>query len=65
MGHAIDLLHTAFVEVQRDGTLLHYYDFILSIFEPLYLDLPELKEYLEYHIEDKMGNVIGSMIEME
>ena len=65
MGQAIDLLHNIFVEVQRDCTLLLDYDFILSIFEPLYSDLPELKEYLEYHIEDKMGNVIGSMIETE
>jgi hypothetical protein len=53
MGRAIDLLHVAFSKVQEDPSLLLDYDFIMNIFEPLYGDLPELEEFLEFYREDK------------
>jgi hypothetical protein len=49
MGCAIDLLHSAFVEIQSDGSLLLDYDFVLKIFCPLYSDLPEFEEYISYY----------------
>ncbi len=60
MGRAITLLHDSFVEIQSDGSLLLEQDFIMNIFSPLYKEIPPLKEYLNYHIEEKEGNVIGS-----
>jgi hypothetical protein len=60
MGRAITLLHDAFVEVQGDGALLLEKNFIMKIFSPLYQEIPPLKEYLDYHFEEKEGNVIGS-----
>jgi hypothetical protein len=59
MGRAIDLLHVAFSKVQEDPSLLLDYDFIMNIFEPLYGDLPELEEFLEFYREDKRVNVHG------
>jgi hypothetical protein len=60
MGRAITLLHDAFVKVQGDGALLLEENFIMKIFSPLYEEIPPLKEYLDYHFEEKEGNVIGS-----
>jgi hypothetical protein len=60
MGRAITLLHDAFVEVQGDGALLLEKNFIMKIFSPLYEEITPLKEYLDYHFEEKEGNVIGS-----
>jgi hypothetical protein len=60
MGRAITLLHDAFVEIQSDGSLLLEQDFIMNIFSPLYKEIPPLKQYLDYHFEEKEGNVIGS-----
>jgi hypothetical protein len=60
MGRAITLLHDAFVEVQRDGSLMLDEGFIMNIFSSLYDELPPLKQYLDYHLEEKEGNVIGS-----
>jgi hypothetical protein len=65
MGRAITLLHDAFVEVQGDGALLLEENFIMTIFSPLYEEIPPLKEYLDYHFEEKEGNVIGSHKEDE
>jgi hypothetical protein len=45
--------------VQEDPSLLLDYDFIMNIFEPLYGDLLELEEFLEFYREDKRGNVHG------
>ena len=60
MGRAVDLLHKAFVKIQADGSKLLDEDFVMKIFKPLYKDLPDLKDYLDYHLEEKVGNVIGS-----
>ena len=60
MGRAIALLHDVFVEIQSDGSLLLEQDFIMNIFSPLYNKIPPLKQYLDYHVEEKEGNVIGS-----
>jgi hypothetical protein len=49
MGRPVDLLYNAFVEVESDGEKLLDGDFIMSIFLPLYKDLPELEEYLTYY----------------
>jgi hypothetical protein len=59
IGRAIALLHDAFVEVQRDGSLMLDEEFIMNIFSFLYDELPPLKQYLDYHLEEKEGNVIG------
>jgi hypothetical protein len=58
MGRAITLLHNAFVEVQHDGSLMLDEGFIMNIFSFLYDELPPLKQYLDYHLEEKEGNVI-------
>jgi hypothetical protein len=60
MERAITLLHDAFVVIQSDGSLLLEQDFIMSIFSPLNEEIPPLKQYLNYHFEEKEGNVIGS-----
>ncbi len=35
-------------------------NFIMKIFSPLYEEILPLKEYLDYHFEEKEGNIIGS-----
>ena len=60
MGRVIDLLYDAFVKIQADGSKLLDQDFVMKISEPLYKDFPDLKNYLNYHLEEKVGNVIGS-----
>jgi hypothetical protein len=60
MGRAITLLHDAFVEVQYGGSLMLDERFIMNIFSSLYDVLLLLKQYLDYHLEEKDGNVIGS-----
>ena len=60
MGKAIALLHDAFVEIQSDGLLLLEQDFIMNVFSPLYNKILPFKQYLDYHFEEKQGNVIGS-----
>jgi hypothetical protein len=37
----------------------------MNIFSPLYKEIPPLKDYLDYHFEEKEGNVIGSCKEHE
>jgi hypothetical protein len=37
----------------------------MNIFEPLYAQLPELKEYLDFYKEDKMGNTNSSCNEKD
>ena len=61
MGHATDLLCGAFVKVQMNPELLLQENYIMSIFLPLFNQLPELKEYLDYYKEEKEGNAISSM----
>lgn len=65
MGKVTNLLYGTFSEVQQDGSLLLNYDFIMNIFEPLYAQLPELEDYLNYYNEDKMGNTNSSCNEKE
>ncbi len=48
------------MEIQSDGLLMLEQDFIMNIFSPLYEEIPPLKQYLDYHFEEKEGNVIGS-----
>ena len=43
MGRAVDLMSNAFVEVKSDGDLMLDEDFIMNIFSPLYVALPEQK----------------------
>jgi hypothetical protein len=61
MGCAIDLLHADFVKVREEPQLILDYEFIMTIFEPLYEQLPEFSDYMDYYKEEKEGNVIGSM----
>ncbi len=63
MGRAIAMLHDAFVEIQGDGSLLLEEEFVMHIFAPLYDELLLFKEYLDYHFEEKEGNVIESQKE--
>ena len=65
MERAIKLLHDAFIKIQGDGSLLLEEDFIMNIFASLYDELPPFKEYQNYHLEEKEGNVIGSRKEEE
>jgi hypothetical protein len=60
MGRAIDLLHAAFTDILEEPSLLLDYEFVMNIFQPLYNDLPEFEEFLEFYREDKVGNVHGS-----
>ncbi len=60
MGRAIDLLYSAFAKIQGNGSLFLDYEFIMTIFEPLYSKLPEFEEYMNYYKEEKEGNVVGS-----
>eukprot|EP00956_Cyclotella_meneghiniana_P030608 scaffold77601_cov18-Cyclotella_meneghiniana.AAC.1 len=52
MGKALDLLHEAFVKIRSDPSLLLKETFIMNIFKPLYAQLPELKDYLNYYREE-------------
>lgn len=63
MGKALDLLHESFVKIRSDPSLLLKEPFIMNIFKPLYAQLPELKEYLNYYREEKVGNTVGSFNE--
>ncbi len=36
------------------------YEFVMTIFELLYEQLPEFSTYMDYYREEKEGNVIGS-----
>ena len=60
MGRVIDLLHDAMLKVQSDGSILLHYDFIMNIFSPLRSRLPEFDQYLDFYVEEKQGNVVGS-----
>jgi len=60
MGKVVDLLHDAMLKVQSDGSLLMDYDFIMNIFSPLRNELPKLDDYLNYYLEEKEGDVVGS-----
>ncbi len=53
MGRAIDLMYDAFWKWLDE-------DFIMRIFSPLYVELPELEQYLTYFFEEKESDVIGS-----
>ncbi len=60
MERVIISINDAFVEVQGDGALLLEENFIMKIFSTLYEEIPPIKEYLDYHFEEKEGNMIGS-----
>jgi hypothetical protein len=60
MGRAIDMLHSAFIEVQDAPSLFFDFEYVMHIFEPLYDKLPEFKHYMDYFKEEREGNVIGS-----
>jgi hypothetical protein len=51
MGKVTNLLYGAFSKVQQDGSLLLKYDFIMIIFGPLYAQLPEVEDCLNYYKE--------------
>ena len=36
------------------------YEYVMNIFEPLYKQLPEFQEYMDFYKEEKEGNMIGS-----
>jgi hypothetical protein len=61
MGRAVDLLYSACHEFRDNGELFLDYDFMMSIFSPLYEKLPEFREYMEFFFEQKEMNVIGSL----
>ena len=60
MGRAIDLVYDVFLEVESNGELMLGEDFIMGIFSPLYVELPEFEQYLTYFFEEKESNVIVS-----
>jgi hypothetical protein len=60
MGKAIDLLHSAFTQINDAPELFLDYEYVMNIFEPLYEQLPEFQEYMDFYKEEKEGNVIGS-----
>ena len=60
MGKAIDLLYSTFTLIQRTPSLLLDYEFIMNIFDPLYEQLPEFEEYIQFYREEKMNDVRGS-----
>ena len=60
MRRVIVLMCDAFLEVELNGELMLDEDFIMGIFSPLYVELPEFEQYLTYFFEEKESNVIGS-----
>ena len=60
MGRAYDLLHSALVKILADPKLMLDYDFVLTIFAPLYKDLPKFDAYMDYYKEEEEGNVLDS-----
>ena len=60
MGRVIDLLHAALSEIQTDGSLMLDYEYVMSIFQPLFNDLPEFESYMRDFLEEKSGLVVGS-----
>ena len=60
MGRAINLLHSAFLKICDKPKLLLDYEFDMNIFQPLYHQLPEFHDYMDYFKQHKEGNVIGS-----
>ena len=60
MGKAYDLLHQAMVEIQANPPLLLDEQYVMNIFQPLYNQLPELKDYLNYYREEKLSNTMSS-----
>jgi len=60
MGHVIDILYNVFCEIKDCGELFLDLDFMMNIISTLYEQLLEFKEYLDYFIEQKETNVIGS-----
>ena len=60
MGRAVDLLHSTFRRICNKPKLLLNYEFVMNTFQPLYHQLPEFHDYMDYFKEQKEGNVIGS-----
>ena len=60
MGKAIDLLHSAFTQINDASELFLDYENVMNIFEPLYEQHPEFQEYMDFYKEEKEGNIIGS-----
>jgi hypothetical protein len=59
MGRAIDLLHSAFLKIHNKPDLLLHYKFVMNIFQPLYCQLPEFCDYMDYAKEQKGGMLLG------
>ena len=55
MGRVIDLLHSAFLKICDKPKLLLDYEFVMNIFQPLYHQLPEFHDYIDYFKEQKKG----------
>jgi hypothetical protein len=60
MGRAVQMLYNAFQSIEEDGSLLLDEDYIMNIFSPFYAEIPPFKEYLDYFLRQKEGNVNGS-----
>jgi hypothetical protein len=60
MGRAINLLHSEFLKIRDKPELLLDYEFVVNIFQPLYPQLPEFCDHMDYFKEQKEGKVIGS-----
>ena len=58
MGRAIDMLHSAFIKIQDAPSLFLDFEYVMHIFESLYDELPEFKDYMDYFKEEREGNVI-------
>ena len=48
MGHAIDILHTAFNNLIYDQRRIHNKSFMMHIYYPLMDELPEFKYHMDY-----------------
>ena len=59
MGIAVDMLYNAFVRIQDNHPLFLDYEFIVTIFNPLY-SIPEFAGNMNYNNEEKNSNVIGA-----
>ena len=54
------MLHSAFLKIYDKTKSLLDYEFVMNIFQPLYHQLPEFHDYMDYFKEQKEGTVIGS-----
>ncbi len=60
MAKPINLVYNAFNKIESDGKLMLDENFMMNIFKPLYKQLPELEDYLDWFFGEKQNMVYGS-----